>query len=114
MRIAHAGEVVRLRKAPRLPLPLSLQGRLPASMAAPEERERVVMFPTFALPGPDLESWLVYQRGREYVQTFWSHSKFPDSVWEEARSAGLQLVSPVPGWGKAEGVAQGPAAGVSR
>jgi hypothetical protein len=106
MRIAHAGEVVRLGAAPRLPLPLSVQGRIPPHRAAPEERERVVMFPTFGLEGPDLESYLDYQRTREYMKNFWKGSRFPGEVWAQAKAAGLQLLRPVPEWGQAEGAPQ--------
>jgi hypothetical protein len=100
MRIIHAGEVVRFRPAPGLGLPLSVQGRLPTGLRLAEERRRVVMFPTFGLPGADLESYLAYQRTRDYMVKIWGVSRFPDSVWDEAEKAGLQLVSPMPGWGK--------------
>jgi hypothetical protein len=99
MRIIHAGEVVRFRPLPGLGLPLSLQGRLPAGLRLAEERRRVVMFPTFGLPGADLESYLAYQRTRDWMLKIWNASSFPGTVWDEAEKAGLKLVSPVAGWG---------------
>ncbi len=99
MRTLHAGEVVRLRPAPSLALPLGLQGRLPKSLRLPEERERVVMFPTFGLPGADLDSWLEYQRSREYTHPIWRASRFPQSVWDEASAARLNIVRPIPEYG---------------
>jgi ectoine hydroxylase-related dioxygenase (phytanoyl-CoA dioxygenase family) len=99
MRLVHAGEVVRWRAAPRVGLPLSVQGRLSERRRLPEERGRVVMFPTFGLPGRDLDSYLDYQRGRDYMQDIWRASRFGPEVWAEAESAGLRLVRPVPEWG---------------
>lgn len=103
MRIFHAGEVVRFKPLPGLPLPLGLQGRLPASLRLPEERERVVMFPTFGLPGPDLDSYLEYQRSREYTHAIWKASTFDDAVWDAVSKAGLDLVRPIPEYGTAVG-----------
>jgi hypothetical protein len=100
MRIVHAGEVVRFRPAPALGLPLSLQGRLPSSLRLDEQRSRVVMFPTFGLPGPDLDSYLEYQRTRDYVQELWRASRFPAASWQQAENAGLRLVRPVAEWGE--------------
>lgn len=101
-RLLHSGEVVRLKAAPSLPLPLNWQGKIPSSLRLPPERRRVVMFPTFGLPGPDLESWLERQRSREYMQDAWNASRFPASVVDEAAAAGLRVVRPVPFYGPAE------------
>jgi hypothetical protein len=103
MRIVHAGEVIRFRPAPGLGLPLSLQGRLPSSLRLEEERPRVVMFPTFGLPGPDLDSYLEYQRTRDYMKELWRASKFPGAAWRQAEDAGLKLVRPIPEWGGDDG-----------
>lgn len=101
-RILHTGEVVRFKPRPSLALPLSLQGHLPSQLRLPEERRRVVMFPTFGLPGPDLDSWLAQQRTREYMRDIWRASTFPESVVDEAANAGLEVIRPVPEYGAVE------------
>lgn len=98
-RLLHSGEVVRFKPAPSLPLPLNWQGHIPASLRVPEERRRVTMFPTFGLPGPDLDSWLERQKTREYMQQIWQASTFPESVVNEAAAAGLRVLRPVPEYG---------------
>jgi hypothetical protein len=103
MRIFHAGEVVRFKPKPSLVLPLEWQRRLPRSLRLPEERRRVVMFPTFGLPGPDLDSYLEYQRSsREYMRDIWKASHFPDSVVEEAAAVGLRVIRPEPYYGRSD------------
>ena len=99
MRILHTGEVVRFKPAPSLPLPLYVQAHLPAALALPEERRRVVMFPTFGLPGPDLDSYLERRKARQDQITLWENSSFPDSVIDEAAAVGLTVIRPVPYYG---------------
>lgn len=102
MRVLHSGEVVRFKPAPSLALPLNIQGRLPASLRLPAERRRVVMFPTFGLPGPDLDSWLESRRQTTYMPEIWRASRFSTSVVDEAANAGLRVIRPVPYYGEAE------------
>ena len=99
MRLVHAGEALRAKFAPNLGLPITVQNRLPASACLPEQRERVVMFPTFGLPGADMDSWLDYQRGQAYMQKIWKASRFSQDVWSQAEAAGLTLVRPIPEYG---------------
>ncbi len=100
MRVLHSGEVVRFKPAPSVALPLNLQGRLPQSLRLPAERRRVVMFPTFGLPGPDLDSWLESRRQTKYMPDIWRASQFSESVVDEAASVGLRVIRPVPYYGE--------------
>jgi hypothetical protein len=69
----------------------------------PEERQRVCEVPTFGLPGPDLDSFLEYQRtSREYMRDIWRASHFPDSVVEEAAAVGLRVIRPEPYYGRSD------------
>lgn len=99
MRILHAGEAVRLKWAPKLALPLSWQAHLPQSLRVPSDRKRVVMFPTFGLPGPDLDRYLERDRSLDWMVEIWKASSFTDSVVEEAAAAGVKVIRPIPEYG---------------
>jgi hypothetical protein len=99
LRTYHSAEVVRLRGLPRLPLAPRLQSLLPSALRVPEDSERMVLFMTFACEGEQLDYYIDYLRGRDYMQEAWSHSRFGPEVWEQAEQAGLRLLAPVPAYG---------------
>jgi hypothetical protein len=99
LRTVHSGEVARLRWLPGLPLHPRVQTWLPQSMRAPEDAERIVMFMTFACAGPQLDYYIGYLKGRDYMQASWAGSHFGPDALEEAESAGLQVILPVPTYG---------------
>jgi len=99
LRTVHSGEVVRLRWLPGLPLHPRLQTWLPQSMRASEEAERIVLFMTFACAGPQLDYYIDYLKRRDYMQTAWASSHFGPDALEEAESAGLHVILPVPTYG---------------
>ncbi|HST56602.1 MAG TPA: phytanoyl-CoA dioxygenase family protein [Solirubrobacteraceae bacterium] len=99
LRTVHSGEVVRMRGLPRVPLHPRVQTLLPEGLRVPEGRERIVLFMTFALPGPDLDRYLDYLRSREYMRDAWSRSRFGSDGWEAAERAGLSVLRPLPAYG---------------
>jgi hypothetical protein len=96
LRTVHSGEAVRMRGLPRLTLHPRLQTLLPERMRVPEERERVVMFMTFALPGAHLDNYLAYLSKRDYMRAAWASSGVAPEVWEQAEEAGLEIVRSIP------------------
>lgn len=99
LRTVHSGEVVRLRWLPGLPLHPRVQTWLPQSMRAPESAERIVLFMTFGCAGSQLDYYIDYLKRRDYMQVAWASSHFgPDAV-QEAESAGLHVILPVPTYG---------------
>jgi hypothetical protein len=99
LRTVHSGEVVRARGLPGLALNPRLQTRLPESMRVPDDRERIVMFMTFGLPGPHLDHYLAYLKTRDYMRESWISSRFGPDVWEQAERAGLDVLHPTPEYG---------------
>ena len=99
LRTVHSGEVVRIRGLPDLPLHPRVQSLLPNSLRVPDGSERIVMFMTFALAGPQLDYYLEYLKGRDYMNGSWSSSRFGPEVWAEAESAGLRVLAPVDVYG---------------
>jgi hypothetical protein len=100
MRTVHSAEAVRMRWLPRFPLHPRLQTLLPHRMRVPEDGERIVIFLTFALPGPHFDNYLEYMKSRDFAREAWSHSRFGPEVWAEAESAGWQMLRPIPAYGK--------------
>jgi Phytanoyl-CoA dioxygenase (PhyH) len=96
LRTVHSGEVVRMRGLPRLALPPRLQTLLPDRLRVPEERERVVVFMTFALPGAHLENYISYLRTRDYMRDTWASARVGAEVWAQAESAGLGVLRSIP------------------
>jgi phytanoyl-CoA dioxygenase PhyH len=99
LRTVHSGEVVRMRWLPDVPLHPRVQTRLPQSMRAPEDAERIVMFMTFARPGAQLDYYMDYLKTRHEMQSAWASSHFGSEVWQAAAEAGLQVIQPVPEYG---------------
>lgn len=99
LRTVHSGEVVRLRWLPRLPLHPRLQTRMPHSMRAPEDAERIVLFMTFACAGSHLDNYIEYLKRRDYMLDAWASSHFGPDALKEAESAGLRVILPVPAYG---------------
>jgi hypothetical protein len=99
LRTVHTGEVVRLRWLPDLPLHPRVQTLLPQSMRAPEDDERIVLFMTFAAAGAHLDHYIEYLKRRDYMQEAWASSHFGPEALEEAESAGLRVIVPVPTYG---------------
>jgi hypothetical protein len=96
MRTVHSGEVVRMRGLPRLALHPRLQTLLPDGLRVPEQRERVVMFMTFALPGAHLDHYIAYLKTRDYMRAAWASSRVAPEVWGQAESAGLNVLRSIP------------------
>jgi hypothetical protein len=99
LRTVHSAEAVRMRGLPGLPLHPRLQTLLPQRLRAPADGERVVIFMTFALPGPQLDGFLDYLRSRDFAHDAWSRSRFGPEVWAEAEQAGLDMLRPAPVYG---------------
>jgi hypothetical protein len=99
LRIVHSGEVVRPRGLSWLALNPRLQTCLPHGMRLGDDRERIVMFMTFGLPGPHLDHYIAYCRTRDYMRDSWANSRFEPEVWEQAESAGLSILQPTPEYG---------------
>jgi hypothetical protein len=99
MRTVHSGEVVRMRGLSGVPLNPRVQSRLPDRMRVPEDRERVVLFMAFGLSGSHLDNYVEYLKTRHYMQKSWSRSRFGPEVWDEAKSAGLHVLRPIPTYG---------------
>jgi Phytanoyl-CoA dioxygenase (PhyH) len=99
LRTVHSGEAVRPRGLPRMTLNPRLQTLLPESLRVPEQVQRIVMFMTFAIPGPHLDNLLAYYRTRDYMRNSWASSRFGPAVWEQADGAGLHLLAPTPEYG---------------
>jgi Phytanoyl-CoA dioxygenase (PhyH) len=99
LRTVHSGEVVRLRGLPDLPLHPRLQTRVPDGLRVPDGSERIVMFMTFALPGPHLDNYIRYLKSRDYMCQAWSASRFGAEAWAEAEGAGLSVFAPIPAYG---------------
>jgi hypothetical protein len=95
LRTVHTGEVVRLRGLPRLPLHPRLQSRLPQALRVPDDGERIVMFIAYALPGPHLDRYIEYLKGRPDMLESWANTRFEPEVWTEAERAGLRMQAPV-------------------
>jgi hypothetical protein len=96
LRTVHSGEAVRMRGLPRLALHPRLQTLMPDALRVPEERERVVMFMTFALPGEHLDNYVKYLRTRDYMRKAWERARVAPEVWAQAESAGLEIVRLIP------------------
>jgi hypothetical protein len=96
LRTVHSGEVVRVRGFPELRLHPRFQTLLPELMRMPEGRERMVMFMAFGLPGMHLDNYIAYLRARDYMRTAWANSRVPTGVWDQAESAGLDVVRTIP------------------
>lgn len=99
LRTVHSGEVARMRGLRNLPLHPRLQTLLPENMRLPEDRERIVMFMTFAAAGAHLDRYIAYLKSRDYMQAAWVASRFAPEVWEQAERAGLHMLRPVPAYG---------------
>ncbi len=99
LRTVHSGEVVRLRHAPAIPVHPYLQSRLPRRLRLDEERERMVMFMTFGLPGAHLDRYLHYCKTRPPNRALWATSRFGKEVWEQARTVGLNMLAVTPEYG---------------
>jgi hypothetical protein len=99
LRTVHSAEAVRLRGVPDLPLHPRLQTLLPRSLRVPDDGERIVMFMTFALRSPQLDHYIDYLKGRDYMQAAWAASSFSPDAWREAEQAGLDVFAPVPAYG---------------
>jgi hypothetical protein len=99
LRTVHSGEVIRLRRAPVLPLHPYLQTHLPQALRLEEGPERMVMFMSFGLPGPHLDHYLAYLQTREQNREIWATSRFGSEVWEQAAQAGLDVFAPTPEYG---------------
>ncbi|HYM45629.1 MAG TPA: phytanoyl-CoA dioxygenase family protein [Solirubrobacteraceae bacterium] len=96
LRTVHSGEVVRMRGLPRLALHPRLQTLLPDVLRVREERERVVMFMTFALPGEHLDNYVAYLQTRDYMRAAWARARVAPEVWAQAESAGLNVLRSIP------------------
>jgi hypothetical protein len=96
LRTVHSGEVVRMRGLPGLALRPSLQTLLPDALRVPEERERIVMFMTFALPGEHLDDYIAYLRTRDYMCNAWAGARVAPDVWAQAADAGLEVLRSIP------------------
>ena len=96
LRTVHSGEAVRMRGFPRLALHPRLQTLLPDVLRVPEERERVVMFMTFALPGEHLDNYIAYLRTRDYMRKAWERARVGPEVWAQAEGAGLGILRSIP------------------
>jgi hypothetical protein len=94
MRTIHSGEVVRMRWLPKVPLNPRVQTRLPERIRVSRERERIVIFMAFGLPGPHLDNYVRFLRIRYYMRKVWSQSRFGPEVWQEAEQAGLHVLRP--------------------
>jgi hypothetical protein len=92
LRTTHSGEVIRLRPLPGIPLPPRLQTRLPQALRLGEERERMVLFMTFALRGPHLDHYIDYLTTRKQNRELWATSQFGPEVWEQAAEVGLDVL----------------------
>jgi hypothetical protein len=99
LRTVHSGEAVRLRGLPSLALSPRLQTRLPEFMRMPDDRERIVMFMTFGLPGAHLDHYIGYCKTRDYMRETWIKSRFGPEVLDEAENAGLSVLHPTPEYG---------------
>jgi len=99
LRTVHSGEATRLRGVPWLALSPRLQTLMPQALRAPDDRERIVMFMTFGLPGAHLDHYISYCRTRDYMCSTWTNSRFGPAVLDEAASAGLGIVHPTPEYG---------------
>jgi hypothetical protein len=99
LRTVHAGETVRLRGLPSVPLHPRVQTWLPQSMRVSEDGERIVLFMTFARSGEHLDNYINFLKTRDYMQSTWSRSQFGPDVWREAEQAGLRVIQPVPEYG---------------
>jgi len=119
-RTMHSGEVVRLRPLPAIalparvqsrvpqglrhalpaiPLPPRVQTRVPQALRRGEERERVVIFMSYALPGPHLDHYIEFLRTRKQNRELWGTSRFGPEVREQAKQAGLDVLYPIPEFG---------------
>jgi hypothetical protein len=96
LRTIHSGEVVRVRGLSRLALNPRLQTLVPDTLRVPEERERVVMFMTFALPGEHLDNYVTYLQTRDYMRAAWAGARVAPEVWAQAESAGLRVLRSIP------------------
>lgn len=99
LRTVHSGEVVRLRGLPRVALNPRVQTRLPEALRVPDDRERIVLFMTFGLAGPQLDHFIGYGKTRDYMRISWKSSRFGAEVWEEAANSGLRVLHPIPEYG---------------
>jgi hypothetical protein len=96
LRTVHSGEVVRMRGLSRLALHPRLQTALPDVLRVPEERERVVMFMTFALPSEHLDRYVAYLQTRDYMREAWAGARVTAQVWDQAQDAGLSVFRSIP------------------
>lgn len=99
MRIVHMGKAVRFRPVPGVPLPHLVQRHLPDVLRAPVERDRVTLFMSFGLAGAEMDGYLGEHRSREGLQRKWKASRFSPSVLEDAATAGLKVMRPIPEYG---------------
>jgi hypothetical protein len=99
LRTVHSGEVVRLRLAPKVPLHPSLQTRLPQALRVSGSGERMVMFMSFGVRGPDLDHYLDHLRARTQNREIWETSRFGPDVWRQADQAGLDVLGVTPEYG---------------
>ncbi len=99
LRTVHSGEAVRPRGLPDLPLHPRLQTLLPEGLRLADERERIVMFMTFARPGAHLDYYIEYLKSRDYMRAAWAGSRFGPEAREQAERAGLHVLQPVPEYG---------------
>lgn len=100
LRTTHSGNAVRLRGAPRIKLPPGIEDRVPRALRVEEERERVACFMTFARPGDHLSRYVEYLKTRPDAVENWRNSPVSDDVWRESGARGVDLIRPVPEYGR--------------
>jgi hypothetical protein len=99
LRTVHSGEVIRLRHAPAMPVHPYLQPRVPQKLRLNDERERMVIFITFGLPGVHLDRYIANSKARRENRELWAMSRFGEDVWQQARAVGLDILAVTPEYG---------------
>lgn len=91
MRTDHSPNFVRLKFAPNLVLPPSIEKIVPKSLRVPEEKSRMVIFTAFGKKNKLMDAYAI-QRSRKISAEFWRESTFSnEDCIEYCQSRGLQI-----------------------
>lgn len=101
MTTTHSGQATRLRVPGNLALGGHWMRLVPERLRAPEEKERVAAFLTFARESADMQRYIEHlktERAHDELEWF-RQSRFGDDVWDLVKQSGLDVRRIIPEYG---------------
>jgi hypothetical protein len=101
MRTLHSGNAVRLKVFPNYSInSADKEGLIPSFLKKDQQKERIALFLTFALPSSHMDRFLnEYTRKRADVIENLKSSKIEGKVFDLAAQKNVQIVKPIPEYG---------------